>query len=335
MPVVVTCAAIGIVLPITLGGSSDTTTSPPHSSAAATSPPTSGPPASRPSTDAGGTDLTGTYVGVGHDNSLTMLLELTQSGSSLRGTLVVNGSHYSPTLDNSPGNVSGEVDRTSRTFSGHVPTFGLSFSGQTSGTSLIVSFSTFGDPEHENELGIVFQRGTTSEFSALTHKATPSVTNVQVNLVNAVKAAKVVYQASQSFGGRDHSNEPGTFAQQAPELIWTTKPCTGKPVNCVSMRTFDIASSNDAQGIALAVYNARTATCWYAIDLEASPTVVANDRSAFVATSSDPNKSVTKPGVYYARSPSGSEPSFCIASLVLNAHEAAWGTSFANAGALE
>jgi hypothetical protein len=263
-----------------------------------------------------------------------MLLELTQSGSSLKGTLVVDGSHYAPTLGNTPGNLTGLVDSSSEKFAAHVPAFGLSFSGNDSGTSLTVFFSRFGDPEDNDAIVIVFQRGTISEFSGLTHKAAPSVTNVQVNLVAALKAAKIVYPTSQSFAGSYHSNGPVTFFKHAPELAWTTKPCNGGPVNCVSMRIFDVASDNDAQGIALAVYNSQTSTCWYAIDLEARPAIVANDPSAFVAMASDPNATVTEPGVYYARSPVGSEPSFCMASLVLNAHEATWGTNFASAGAL-
>jgi hypothetical protein len=278
--------------------------------------------------------VTGTYVGVGEENSLTMLLELTQSGSALTGTLVVNGSHYAPTLGNKPAQLTGEVDLATESIAGLVPTFGLSFTGSVSGSSLTLSLSRFGDPEEENELNIVFRPGTVSEFRQLTNKSGPSVADPQVNLVNAVTAAKAYYRISRSYTGPDHSDEPDMFTQHVPQFIWTTKECSAMPVNCVSLRFLDVGSDDDGQGIALAVYSAKSSACWYAIDIETTPRVLPNDRAAFVATASGPNASVTHAGVYYARSPVGSAPSFCMASLVLNPHQAAWGTDYANAGAL-
>ena len=341
IPVVAACTVIAIVLSLTLGGSTSTSasasTSRSTSNSTATSTSTStstSSPTSVPHAGAGATDLSGTYVGVGEDNSLTMLLELTQSGSALTGTLIVSGSHYAPTLGDKPGQVAGTVDLASKSFAGRVAAFGLSFSGNVSGTSLTLSFSRFGDPEDENVLNIVFQHGTVPEFHQLTSKSAPSVANAQVNLVNAVTAARAFYQISRSYTGPDHSYEPDIFTQRLPQFVWTTKECSTEPVNCISLRFLDVGSNNDGQGIALAVYSAKTSSCWYAIDIETTPKVLPNDRAAFVTTANDPNVSVTHAGVYYARSPVGSAPSFCTAYLVLNPHQAAWGTDYANAGAI-
>ena len=330
LPVVAACSVIAVVLPLALGGSTFTSISTSTSMSASSSTSTS---TSTPHANAGTMDLTGTYVGVGDDNSLTMLLELTQAKNSLMGSLIVSGSHYAPTLGNKPAKVTGTVDVTTESVSGSVPAFGLSFNGNVSGTSLALSLSRFGEPEDENELTIVFRRGTVSEFRELTNKSTPPAANAQMNLVNAVTVAMALYQVSMSYTGPDHSYGLETFAQQAPEFDWTSKQCNPGGTTCVSLRVLDLASDNDAQGIALSVYSAKTSSCWYAIDIEVTPRLLQNDHSAFVATTSDPNASVKKPGVYYAKGPA-TAPSFCIASLVLHPHKAAWGTSFANAGVL-
>jgi hypothetical protein len=322
-PVFAVAVVIATVLSLTLGSSSATSTSTPGSNAGAAGTSTT----SAPGANARTTDLTGTYVGVGHNNSLTMFLELTQSGSSLTGTLIVNGSHYSPTLGDKPAHVTGKVDLASKSFSASAPTFGLSFSGKVSGASLDLSIGEFGDPEETNVLNIVFQRGTVSEFQRLTEKTAPSVANPQVNLVNAMTAVRALYRVAQNY--RFYGV---TFETRAPEFIWTAKQC--KAPNCISYHLLDVASSNDAQGLALAVYSPATSTCWYAIDIETTPRIVSNDLSAFVASAGDPNASVKQPGVYYARSPVGSAPSFCIASLVVRAKSATWGNDYANAGGL-
>jgi hypothetical protein len=102
----------------------------------------------------------------------------------------------------------------------------------------------------------------------------------------------------------------------------------------MSYKVLDVASTNDAQGIALAVYSPATMTCWYVIDIETVPRIVSNDSSAFVKFASDPNAAVTQPGVYYARSPVGGEPTFCVAADVLYSPQVTWGTDYATAGTL-
>jgi hypothetical protein len=322
-PVIAAAAVIAVVLSLTLGGPSATSTSTPRSDAGAAGTSTTS------AHHAGTTDLTGTYVGVGQDNSLTMLLELSESGSSLTGTLIVNGSHYSPTLGNKPAELTAKVDSASNSFSGGAPTFGLSFTGEVAGSLLELSFSRFGDPGMGNYLDIDFHHGTVSEFQRLIDKNAPSVANAQVNLLNAMAVAKAVYQIAQTY-----RYDGVSFESQAPEFIWTPKQCNALPLNCISFRILDLASTNDAQGLALAVYSPATSTCWYAIDIETTPKIVPNDLSAFVASASDPNASVKQPGVYYARSPVGSTPSSCIASLVVRPKSATWVSDYANAGGL-
>ena len=336
LPVVVACLVIAIVLPLTLGSSSHPSSS--LHSAGSTGRSTSIPPSntgandtttSAPRSNVGGTDLTGTYVGVDEGTSLTMLLVLTQSGSSLTGTLIENGSHYPPTLGDEPARVTGSVDLATNTFIGSAPTFALSFKGNVSGSSLTLFFGNMGGHPVDYKLAVVFHRGTASEFDRLIHKSTPSVANPQVNLVNAVAAAKTLYRVKQTY-----SYELGAVSEHAPEFIWTAKPCKAVPVNCISYRILDVSSRSDSQGIALAVYSPATSACWYAIDIEKAPRVVSNDLSAFVRNPSDPNASVTQSGVYYARSPVGGEPSYCMASDVLYSHSVTWGSDYATAGAL-
>ena len=89
----------------------------------------------------------------------------------------------------------------------------------------------------------------------------------QSNLTNALTEAKALYQVSQSYTGYSYA----AFAAQAPEFTWTSAACTATGSNCVSVTAFNVSSSGDGQGVALAVASSKTNTCWYAFDLEASP----------------------------------------------------------------
>jgi hypothetical protein len=61
--------------------------------------------------------------------------------------------------------------------------------------------------------------------------------------------------------------------------------------------------------------------------------VIPNDASAFLSSNHSANAGV-KAGTSYARSPIGSSPTACTASLVLHAHHAAWSDSYSTAGGL-
>jgi type IV pilus assembly protein PilA len=100
----------------------------------------------------------------------------------------------------------------------------------------------------------------------------------QSNLTNAITEAKALYQVTQAYTGSTSYYTSGNFTSQAPEFNWTTgasagvgAPCATTTTNCVSVLVFAVSSSNDAQGLALAVDSAKTNTCWYAFDVESTP----------------------------------------------------------------
>jgi hypothetical protein len=119
---------------------------------------------------------------------------------------------------------------------------------------------------------------------------------------------------------------------QAPEFTWTTGSCGAATANCISFKVMDVSTDHDAEGLALASYSTESSTCWYAIDIESTPAVVPNDASA-LQSGTNANRAVNA-GTFYARSPDGSSPTSCSASLVLHAHHAGWATSYSSAGGL-
>jgi type IV pilus assembly protein PilA len=92
----------------------------------------------------------------------------------------------------------------------------------------------------------------------------------QSNLTNALTEAKALYEVNESYSTSGASYTSGQFASQAPEFTWTTGNCTTQS-NCVSFAVFSVGSTNDGQGLALAVWSAKTSTCWYAWDVETTP----------------------------------------------------------------
>jgi type IV pilus assembly protein PilA len=93
----------------------------------------------------------------------------------------------------------------------------------------------------------------------------------QSNLTNAVTEAKALYQVNQSYSGTTGAYSTAAFTSQAPEFNWTTGACSASAVNCVSELVFNVSTSGDGQGLSLAVYSAKTTTCWYAFDVESTP----------------------------------------------------------------
>jgi type IV pilus assembly protein PilA len=94
----------------------------------------------------------------------------------------------------------------------------------------------------------------------------------QSNLTNALTEAKALYQVSQTYSPSTGAYTSGSFQSQAPEFTWQTAACTSSSTNCVSFAVFNVTSANDGQGLALAVTSSKTNTCWYAFDLESTPT---------------------------------------------------------------
>ncbi len=93
----------------------------------------------------------------------------------------------------------------------------------------------------------------------------------QSNLTNALTEAASQYQNNnQAYG-----NSIGSIlSASAPEFTWglssDCKAVAASP-NCVSYFPVDVASSGDQQGIILATWSKGTSTCWYAVEMAATP----------------------------------------------------------------
>jgi prepilin-type N-terminal cleavage/methylation domain-containing protein len=151
----------------------------------------------------------------------------------------------------------------------------------------------------------------------------------QSNLTNALTEAKALYQVNQSYSTNGAAYTPGQFTSQAPELTWQTTGCSSSQTNCVSFDVVNVATVNDGQGLVLAAFSAKTSTCWYALDLEASP---ATGTGLLVTgvPASDKNAMSTA-GVFYGKSKTGATT--CAASTGASpTGGAAWGNTYTNAG---
>jgi prepilin-type N-terminal cleavage/methylation domain-containing protein len=128
----------------------------------------------------------------------------------------------------------------------------------------------------------------------------------QSNLTNALTEGKALYEVNDAYA--DSTNTAyvaASFAAQAPEFDWVggTPPgdCeASNNGNCVSEAVFN-STSTDSQGLSLAVWSSKTDTCWYALDLEASP------GTAIAAANVIPTA-----GVWYLKA---SKPATCAALL--------------------
>jgi type IV pilus assembly protein PilA len=156
----------------------------------------------------------------------------------------------------------------------------------------------------------------------------------QSNLTNALTEAKALYQVNQSYSYNGAAYTPGQFTSQAPEFSWTTGTCTGSG-NCISYAVANVASAGDGQGLVLAAYSSKTSTCWYALDLEATPSVMSGSGNIVQVsppTATDEN-AMTTAGVFYGRSAASSPQTGCTATtgLAPTSH-AAWASSYSTAG---
>jgi type IV pilus assembly protein PilA len=149
----------------------------------------------------------------------------------------------------------------------------------------------------------------------------------QSNLTNALTEAKALYQVNQSYSTNGATYTPGQFTSQAPEFTWQTTTCTSSQTNCISYAVVNVATANDGQGLVLAAYSAKTSTCWYALDLEATPASATG-----LIVSGTPNlNAMTTAGVFYGKSKTGATT--CVASTAAApAGGAAWGSNYSNAG---
>jgi prepilin-type N-terminal cleavage/methylation domain-containing protein len=150
----------------------------------------------------------------------------------------------------------------------------------------------------------------------------------QSNLTNALTEAKALYQVSQSYSQGGSGYSPAAFTSQAPELLWQVTGCGSVPTNCISYDVLSSGSAGDGQALLLAGYSAKTQTCWYALDLEATP----GSAVAGGIVSGGTNKNaMTTAGVFYGKTKSGATT--CLASnAAAPTTSAAWGGSYSTAG---
>jgi len=130
----------------------------------------------------------------------------------------------------------------------------------------------------------------------------------QSNLTNALTEAKAVFQNGSTYNGITAA----IFQSSAPEFSWVAggTNCASTSTNCISAQVLDLDATSDGLGVLLAAYSPKDTTCWYAVDLEATPavniTAGAGD-SAFGTATTLPSGATTA-GVYYAElSAGGSE----------------------------
>jgi hypothetical protein len=309
--------ALAIILPLTAAGSPKTT-----------SKTTLATPASQ-------TGLTGSYIATAAGPA-PLHLTLVQSGTAVTGTITGVGTTAKPPL---------RLTTTSVKVTGSVSGKRLSLDARAEGQqwSLTGSFSGGSLTLDSQGVNVVFRPGTTAQFDALVARDRNSLLAqatlvasraAESNLTNALTEAIALYQATQAYASSDGQPYGAhDLTAQAPEFTWTTGSCRATTANCISFQVMDLRADHDAQGVALAALSAGSSTCWYAIDIEATPVVIPNDASAFLSSNHSANAGV-KAGTSYARSPIGSSPMACTASLVLHAHRAAWSDSYSTAGGL-
>jgi len=159
----------------------------------------------------------------------------------------------------------------------------------------------------------------------------------QSNLTNGLTEAKAIFQNTSSYYpavGATQAQVLTNFSSSAPEFSWVlgSTACTTNN-NCMSEQVVDVNGHDDGQGVIMATYSAKDSECWYALDLEASPQVVAlgTETGADLpyAPTSVPATASTA-GVFYAKK-SGSAN--CKAGYPqANSTTFLWGPSYGSAG---
>ena len=131
----------------------------------------------------------------------------------------------------------------------------------------------------------------------------------QSNNTNALTEVKALYQNAQSYA--TGSLTQATLLASAPEFAWTQgAACLAATVNCISEEPVDVVAAGDGQGVILANYS-KTGTCWYVMDLEATPVASFGDAgppyqavsgtSGTGAMMNSAGAALTQAGVYYSQ----------------------------------
>ena len=170
----------------------------------------------------------------------------------------------------------------------------------------------------------------------------------QSNLTNALTEAKAIYQNSAEYATTSGSTNTilplATFTASAPEFSWVTGSAaaggcfSGGASNCISEQIVDAGNTTDAQGIILATYSSKTQSCWYALDLESTPVVLASDTGVPFKASGIAPTGATTAGVFYAVKKGPGTSTSPVSATTCNANWAAtraafvWGGSYSSPG---
>jgi len=167
----------------------------------------------------------------------------------------------------------------------------------------------------------------------------------QSNLTNALTEAKAIYQNSAEYAttaaGSNTVLPIATFSASAPEFSWVQGSnaagggCfTSTNANCISEQVVDASVAGDSQGIVLAVYSPKTQSCWYALDLESTPTAFTDvGYVSFWTPVTHVQTNATSAGVFYAQKKASVTAVNCNAGYPSEtAATFAWGQSYSSPG---
>ncbi|HVA02724.1 MAG TPA: prepilin-type N-terminal cleavage/methylation domain-containing protein [Acidimicrobiales bacterium] len=159
----------------------------------------------------------------------------------------------------------------------------------------------------------------------------------QSNLTNALTEVKALYQnnAAYTTGSPLAPMTTALFTASAPEFSWASAACTGSSAgNCVSVQVVDSSAASDSQGVELAVYSAKTTTCWYAVDLESTPTTITDTSPlvSFWTAGTHVQSGATTAGVFYAKKTGAGASAACVGGYPsMTAATFSWGQSYSSA----
>jgi len=160
----------------------------------------------------------------------------------------------------------------------------------------------------------------------------------QSNLTNGLTEATAQYQAS----GQSYSGISTSLNSSAPEFSWasgtgtgtatvSTAGCATTSTNCINVASVDVATSGDQQGVILATM-AKTGTCWWVAQLQATPATVATTGFDRAASGTGFQTGATQAGTYYAKQQSSSQANCNAQYPETKTGGFTWGSSFSAAG---
>jgi len=181
----------------------------------------------------------------------------------------------------------------------------------------------------------------------------------QSNLTNGLTELKALYQNGQTYcptaGTCASGLTPllltgvGSVQSSAPEFSWSNGSTGVTAGNNISMQPVDVSTAQQGDGVIIATLSKNNNTCWFATDLESTPTTAfaggdASGSGQFIAAAAlttvgaqwnSTGGAAPAAGVYYSKvnniANGGCKANAPLQSGSTNAW--VWGTSFANAPA--